>query len=125
MQDGTHGEDRGGSPFQEHYLIALTESKAGRALDLDGFSRATVGLLRGSLNGERVLPPVRLQIGGRPAVQREIHGVADGVRVLYWHTSIDGPNNYYQVITWTLASKAEQDRPKLRQIVTTFREVAR
>ncbi len=107
------------------YLIVVTDDKADLATNLGRFAQDGVATLTRGLRSKQISAPRHLQIGGRPALQYEIHGVVDTTRIVYWHTSVEGVDHYYQVIAWTVASRAAGNAPKLRSVLTTFREIAK
>ncbi len=61
-------------------------------------------------------------IGGDKAVQYEIRGIVDGVPVVYLHTTIEGIDKYYQVVSWTTAERYADDKETLQAITQSFQE---
>jgi hypothetical protein len=112
-----------GNSDLHQYLIVVTDDKADLATNLGRFARTGIDTLTRGLRGKQVSAPRRLRVGGRPAVQYEIHGVVESSRIVYWHTSVEGVAHYYQVIAWTGASHAAENGPRLRGVVTTLREL--
>ncbi len=111
-----------GNGDREQYLIVISDNKADLDEDLNHFARETVGAIASGLSSKKISAPRHLQVGGRPSVQYEVRGVADNVNIVYWHTSVEGTDHYFQVIAWTVASHAAENGPKLRSVVMTFRE---
>src|SRR6266536_1351214 len=105
-----------GDKVSNQYLIVLTERKADLDMDLRRFSRVVIASLTEHVTSKQLSAPTSLRVGGRPARQ-------DQIRVIYWHTSVEGVRNYHQVIAWTVASQEKRDGPKLRQIISSFREI--
>ena len=83
-------------------------------LAADGVTAALVDSDRGDLEA--------LEINGMPAYQCRIVGTAEGVRVVYLNSYIQGESDFYQVMTWTLPSREEGAFPKFREAMATFRE---
>ncbi len=113
-----------GNRALRQYLIVVTDDKADLATNLSRFARDGVGTLTRGLRSKQISAPRQLRVGGRPALQYEIHGVVGTTRIVYWHTSVEGVSHYYQVIVWTGASHAAGNGPILRSVVTTLREIA-
>ena len=61
-------------------------------------------------------------IGGDKAIQYEIRGVVDGVPVVYLHTTIEGIDKYYQVVSWTTAERYLDYKETLKAITQSFQE---
>ncbi len=61
-------------------------------------------------------------IGGDKAIQYEIRGVVDGVPVVYLHTTIEGIDKYYQVVSWTTAERYLDYQGTLKAITQSFQE---
>lgn len=110
--------------LQEQYMIVLTENKADFAdVDLAQYSDVTLEILLETVEIDQEPTPTSLTVNGRPAIQYEIRGVIDNMNVVYWMTNVEGTHNYYQIVAWTLASKAEQNGPIFQEVVQSFREV--
>ncbi|HET9223183.1 MAG TPA: thioredoxin family protein, partial [Roseiflexaceae bacterium] len=69
-----------------------------------------------------VSAPRSLTIHGRSAIQYEIHGTYGNVNYMYVLTHVDGTQNYYEVVAWTVESKAEANRAALQQVSESFQE---
>lgn len=62
------------------------------------------------------------QVNGDPAVQYEIRGQVDGVPVVYLHTTIQGEDNYYQVVGWTSRDRYADNREVLQGVIESFED---
>ncbi|WP_214110494.1 hypothetical protein [Acrocarpospora catenulata] len=109
-----------GNPGDEQYLVVLTEPQADFNLDLAGYAKIIIDQMSNNLSDPKVSSPRRIRVGQASALEYEIHGTASGVKVAYWVTLVEGADNYHQVITWTLESKAQEHASALRQITQTF-----
>jgi hypothetical protein len=109
------------------YAIVISESKKdlGTELSLQDLTDAAKEnttknvLLENVVMGE----PKPVTINGYPAVQFESNGMAAGIKLNWIYTLIDAPKNYHQVITWSLASKYEQNKPVLLEVANSFKEI--
>jgi hypothetical protein len=116
-----------GNLLNEQYAIVLTENRADFTDDVDlaRFTEVVTQNLRNSLLGATVSEPRPLTIQGRPALQRTLQGSTNGLRIAYWLTTIEGQRSYFQVVMWTLASRADENEPVYQAVVSGFQEVVR
>ena len=92
------------------------------SLDLEGFARlAREGILESLENGRLRSGPVDLVIGGRPAIQVELEGSTDGVRIVYVYTTMEVREGFVEVIAWTIPSLIDDTRPLLQSITGSIR----
>jgi hypothetical protein len=68
-------------------------------------------------------PTTVTSINGLPAIQYEIRGEVEGTPVVYLHTTVQGQQNYYQVIGWTRADQYASRKATLQQVIGSFRGV--
>jgi len=60
------------------------------------------------------------EVNGDPAVQYEIRGQVEGVPVVYLHTTVQGVDNYYQVVGWTSRDRYADNKDTLQEIIASF-----
>ncbi len=60
------------------------------------------------------------EVNGDLAIQYEIRGQVDGVPVVYLHTTVQGANNYYQVVGWTRRDRYADNKETLQKIIASF-----
>ena len=107
------------------YLIVISEPK----IDFDEITYkehselTRHGLLENVKKSRIVEGPLELMIQGRPAVQYEIHGSVNGIRVIYLHTTVDGVNAFHQILAWTTPSRMTKYRTALESVAQSFREI--
>lgn len=116
-------ELQAGDRGQNQYVVVLTEDKADLDMDLATYADTVLNGLAGDIEDARVSEPRSLTINGRSAVQYEVRGTVNGIKVVYWMTDVEGTRNFFQVLGWTAQSKAEQNGPALQTIVESFEEV--
>ncbi len=110
-------------PDQSLYATVLSESSA--ALDRFGLTdnarqyRLLIQEELDSFEGEERTGVS--SINGRSAVQYEIRGEVDGVPTVYLHTTVQGTDNYYQVVGWTTESSYRENADVLRNTIGSFR----
>ena len=109
---------------EECYIIVLTDSKDDfEDMTLVKHSETTRKSLLSSLTAPEVLGPTKMTIDGKPALQYEIRGSIDNLKVTYLHTTVETPKHFQQILTWTLRSRFDKNKPILQQVATSFREV--
>ncbi|GAA3443357.1 hypothetical protein [Planomonospora venezuelensis] len=112
-----------GNQAKEQYLMVITEDKASFDLDLAGYGKLVIEQMQTKLTNTSAGEPQQLTINGAPAIQYELHGTAQGVRITYWVTLVQGAADFHQVLTWTLETKGEEHGPLLRDVTATFKDL--
>ncbi|OZG72997.1 pilus assembly protein PilA [Hahella sp. CCB-MM4] len=114
-----------GNVFEDAYYLILEEPK----LDFeDGYTLTAYTDLIQSLMFDALKSPnivyerEAVMVGDLPAEQMAFTGSAEGIKVTYLLTTIEGKDHYYQVIGWSLASKFDEKADLLRNIAGSFRE---
>ncbi len=112
------------NPRQELYVIVLSESKQDFDADttLQEHSELTRGILLETLrNGQVSYEPDQFRIGGYPAVQYQLRGSVDKIKIVYLHTTVEGPSNFHQIVAWTLPSRLTKNEPVLQDVIRSLR----
>lgn len=109
-------------PEQQLYASVLSEDETGiRQFGLEDNSAQYRNLIKDELDdfeGETKTSVTR--IDGRPALQYEIRGTVDDQPVVYLHTTVEGTNDYYQVVGWTSADRYRENKNVLEKVVASF-----
>jgi hypothetical protein len=109
---------------KELYVIILSESKEDfQDMTLEKHSEITRGTLVKSLTEPQTSAPTSLKVNGHAAVQYEIRGFINNLSVVYLHTTVETEKNIHQILTWTLKSMYEKNKPILQQVTESFQEV--
>lgn len=111
-----------GNLLREEYLIVLVDNRLDFAGDFSEFadltqSMITQSLLLGSRSDEK-----ELSLGGIPAKQCTIEGQIEGLNICYLHTSLEGVDHFYQVISWTLKSRKPTAFSTFQDVLGTISE---
>jgi len=116
-------ELQAGNMLQEMYLIVLTEAKEDFVdMTRKKHSEMTRSILIQSLTSPEMVGPSEIKVGGNPAVQYEIRGVMNNIKVTYLHTTVESPKNFHQVLAWTLRSRFTKNETTLQRAIASFRE---
>ena len=109
---------------KEQYVIVIEDSKEDFTdANLDDHSQITSQLIVDGLTAPNLTSPNSITINGYTALQREIQGSFENINVVYLHTSIETPTHFYQIVTWSLKSRFEENRSVFEQVTQSFQEV--
>ena len=109
-------------PNNQLYASVLSEGETG----LDRFGLADNSnqyrqLIRDGLDGfEGETKTSVTRVNGLNALQYEMRGSVDGEAVVYLHTTIEGADDYYQVVGWTNAERYGENKAVLESVVESF-----
>lgn len=114
-----------GNKIQEQYLIVLTEDKStANVKDLAEYA----GLVRDGFTtnfpNAKVSEPRDLTINGLPAKQYQVRATVTDVAITYWFTAVEGQNNFFQIVAWTLQEGEAKNRDVMEQATESFQELA-
>lgn len=108
----------------EMYVIVLSEPKEDlQDMSLEAHSKLTREALLEGVKDPVVTGPFASQVDGRPAIQYEIRGGVDHVKVVYLHVTVDGRKYFHQILAWTVPSRLEANRPTLEGVIQRFKEL--
>jgi hypothetical protein len=111
--------------FSEMYVIVISESRKDFAEDTSLHEYASLsrdGLMENVTDAE-AKDPSPLQVSGRSALEYQISGSVDKIKVTYLCTVIETPTHFYQILTWTLPSRFQRNQETLRSVTQNFKEV--
>ncbi|HKQ52767.1 MAG TPA: hypothetical protein VJT74_10385 [Pyrinomonadaceae bacterium] len=110
---------------RETYVVLLSESKSDFTdeMSLERFTSLTRGNMMAGVRSAESAEPQPTNVSGNPALQYEIRGGVEGLNVVYIITTVETPEHYHQIITWTLPSRLEQHRPTLLDVTRSFKEL--
>lgn len=114
-----------GNRFAEQYAIVISESKKDFTDEttLDDYVELISKDIPNVINDAEVSETRSLTINGYPAKQFEVGGSVDKIRAKWIYTFVEAPKNYHQILTWTLTSKYEENKPVLLEVVNSFKEL--
>ncbi len=111
-------------PADELYVTILSESADDFVeMNLERHSQTTRSILLSGLKSPAASGPRKLVIDGQPALEYEIRGASENTRICYLHTTVELGQQYHQILAWTLLSRCERNKPLLRQVTASFRQV--
>lgn len=110
---------------QEMYVAVISEGKQEfqEAMTLETFADLSRTVTTGNAASAEATDPVPTKVGNYPALEYTLRGTVENVEVKYFTTVVETPSSFHQIITWTLASRFDQNLPTLREVAQSFREV--
>lgn len=126
-EDKTLNDDaviQASSRLSELYVVVIPNDKADFTTDmnLDSLTQLLRKNMSESVAQSESGSPVSTYISGYPARQFEMSGAIEGIKAKYLYTVVETPSTYYQIITWTLASRFDTNKPKLLEVTESFKE---
>lgn len=76
---------------------------------------------RGLTQEQAEVPTTMTSLNGLNAVQYEVRGRVDNLPIVYLHTTVEGNENYYQVVGWTTVEKYSAVKGELQTVIQSFR----
>ncbi|WP_040214358.1 hypothetical protein [Clostridium polynesiense] len=109
----------------EKYLINISDSKENfsNSFTVKDYYEAVSRNMEGMLNNGKVEAHEELTIGGNKAIQFEVKGEMDKLKVAYLVTIIETKGYFHQVISWTLIDRFEKYKVEYKDITNTFKEI--
>jgi hypothetical protein len=111
--------------LKEMYVIVINESKQDFYPDMtleEYTSLVRDGMLKNVQSAETTNQEP-INISGRSALQYEIKGYADKINVGYIVATVESDEGFHQIITWTLRSYLDKNRPILKNVIQSFRVI--
>lgn len=93
-------------------------------LNINGYFGILEADLATKLMNQRSVKKSNKTINGMPAVILNVNGDIGGVAIHYTIAYVQGKENYYQVMTWTLeGEKEKENQPAMDKIISSFKEI--
>lgn len=123
LNDGANFQ--AGNRLKEQYAIVISESKTDFTgeVTLDDYVDIISKDISTRISDAKISDTKTLTINGYPAKQFEVSGSFNNIKANWIYTFVDAPKNFHQVLTWTLASKYEENKPVLLDVVNSFMEL--
>lgn len=110
---------------EELYVIVIKEGKTdfSKSADVDMVVNLARDSMQKSVTNAQASTPVPVNINGYPARQFDISGTVSGIQAKYLYAVVETPGNFYQIMTWTLTSSFDSSKPKLQEVINSFKEL--
>lgn len=106
------------------YVLVLADPKGSEIgrFDLDNNADQYLSFLDRGMSQEQTEVKTDITaLNGLAAVQYEVRGRVDNLPVVYLHTTIEGAEDYYQVVAWTTAEDYDAAKGELQSVIGSFR----
>lgn len=110
--------------LSEQYVVIIRESRQdfGNAVNLPMVTNVIRDNLKKTLTNAVFTESLNVSINGYPAQEFEAAGEFENIKAKYLYGVVETPQNYYQIITWSLASRFDENRPRLLEVINSFKE---
>ncbi|MDP4146349.1 MAG: hypothetical protein Q8936_18020 [Bacillota bacterium] len=110
---------------EEKYLIVIEENKSdfSNSANLDDYYSIVSKHLTSSITNANAGTAKDITINGKKAKQFEISGEVQKIKASYIITLVETDKHLYQVISWSLTSKFDQNKKDLNDVINTFKEL--
>jgi hypothetical protein len=111
-------------PVRQRFAVVISEPREDfdTTIDLSDHAGRTLSQLADSLRLVAINGPIERTVNGCRAVQFEVEGFHQGVRLVYLHSTIEGRRAFHQVLVWS--TRSAYDRALFDQVVDGFEELA-
>lgn len=110
-----------GNGRRELYTIVLEESKQDIESDLEGYDNLVLTNMKAKMSGAELSEVTIRTLNGLPARQHRLEGSFDRIGIVYHIATVESPDAFYQVLTWTLRSKEPTAKPILEEVINSFK----
>ncbi|HSS22724.1 MAG TPA: hypothetical protein VLL54_21810 [Pyrinomonadaceae bacterium] len=119
----TKTDMKAGNLADELYVMVINERKSDFTDEttLDDYTKLVRDATMENLIGPQGTQPLPLTINGNQGRQYEIQGSTKNVKIAYLITTVETGEFFHQIVTWTLASRKEQNEAKLLEVTNSFR----
>lgn len=111
-------------PVRQRFAVVISEPREDFdvAIDLSDHAGRTLAQLADSLRLVAINGPAERTVNGCRALQFEVEGYHQGVRLVYLHTTVEGRRAFHQVLVWS--TRSAYDRALFDEVVDGFEELA-
>lgn len=122
--------------FKEFYVVVIDESKESLhtliedaeltglySKDFEGFTQINLDHFESVVTDFSQIEPIDTVINDLHARTVTVSGKVDGIDIYYAIAFIDGRDNYYQVMTWTLKTKKDDFAERMDRMINSFKEI--
>lgn len=122
--------------LKEFYVVVIDEPKSEllKALeenglnavysnDVDGFANLLIDGLDDVVTITKKSDVIDTVLNTMPARLINIHGEIEGISAFYSIAYVEGKETFYQIMTWTLASKEKKHKDKMEKLLYSLKEL--
>jgi hypothetical protein len=111
------------NPLEEMYVIVISEPKVDftQEMSLDEFTKITRESIISNLGSSDATEPKPVTINGNAGRAYDVQGTVKNVKLAYRVATVETPEHYHQLITWTLQSRKDKNEATLQSVIDSFR----
>ena len=109
-----------GGPAREQYLIIIPDSRSATGMTLQEYTSVVLHQISAGLEDAAIGQSAEFPIGEHAALRTQVSGTVEGVKVRYLVYTAGFPDDYLQIVAWTLEEKADETQPLFDEIVRTL-----
>ncbi|HEY0004021.1 MAG TPA: hypothetical protein VGB17_04355 [Pyrinomonadaceae bacterium] len=109
----------------EMYVVVISESKEDFAEDttLGDFTELTRKNFISRVESAEATPAIPVNVNVYMGMQYEVQGTVNSYKIAYIVTTVETPEHFHQILTWTLRSRIDKNQLTLQKVTESFREV--
>ena len=108
-------------PSKDLYVVVITDSKSTIGdMTLPEHHKRTRDHMLQKMSSSSATIPLSLNIDGHPALEDEVTGTENGAILTFLHTTVDGGDNFYQILAWTAKSHWAAHKGELDEVTQSF-----
>ncbi len=108
--------------YKEAYVVILSENKHDfDDITLEGHSDLTRSSIRDGVKNLRESEPETFRIGKIPALRYRLSGSVEGIKIVYWHVTLETKNHFHQILLWSLPSKFSSNENDFNAVIQSFK----
>ena len=104
-------------------MIADNELEEYYSLDIDGYANLLTDNMESTITFDSIADLKPQKINGLEARTINFTGMMEGVHIYWKFAFIEGRNNYYQIMTWTLPDRKKTYDETMDAMINSFKEI--
>ncbi|CAN5222388.1 hypothetical protein BH20ACI1_BH20ACI1_24640 [soil metagenome] len=114
-----------GNPFAEQYMVIIRDDRTdfGKNFTLDTITEIARDNFTKAATETSLTDPIPVTINGYSAKQFETSGEVENIKIKYLYAIVETPNSFYQILTWTLNSKFDENKSTFLEVINSFKEI--
>lgn len=106
---------------KELYVIVISDPKSAvKNTTLEQHHQTTRDHMLKQMTNSSATASKPITIEGHQALQDEISGTEKGTILTFIHTTVDGGEDFHQILAWTLKSRFAANKSELAEVTSSF-----
>jgi hypothetical protein len=110
---------------EEMYVIVIRDDRSDfdKSYSLEDFTKLTRDRMLKNVDSSTATEPTNTSINGNDALQYELRGKIQSFKAIYLNTTVETKDSFYQILTWTFLTKYDENKPILRKVISSFKNL--